>query len=198
LREKRREPDMPRSATVTQLLLDARAGDEDAFDRLWPLVYDELRRLAQAQLRRERPGHTLLTTGLVHEAYLKLADAPDVEWRSRAQFFSIAARAMRQILIDHARRRNADKRGGDRDRTTLMSKHLPFEVRFDELIALDDALDRLDALDERLRQVVEMRFFGGMTEEEVAEVLGLSTRTVQRDWAKARAWLYAELYDNGE
>lgn len=181
-------------ADVTQLLHDAREGDARAFDRLWPLVYDELKRIAQAQLRGERPGHTLYTTGLVHEAYLKLADGPEVAWQSRAHFFSIAARAMRQILIDYARRRNAEKRGGDRDRTTLTSKHLPFEVRLDELIALDDALDRLDALDERLRRVVEMRFFGGMTEKEVGEVLGLSARTVQRDWAKARAWLYSELY----
>ena len=191
------EIDTQNPADVTQLLLDAQRGDTSAFDRLWSLVYDELQRIAHAQLRRERDDHTLHTTGLVHEAYLKLADQTQVEWRSRAQFFAICARAMRQILIDYARKRTAEKRGGDQTPTTLSGKPLGFEVRMHEFVALDEALNRLDAVDERLRQVVEYKFFGGMTEKEVAEVLGISARTVQRDWVKARAWLYKELYANG-
>lgn len=185
---------MQSSADITELLLDARDGDEAAFDRLWPLVYDELKRVAEAQLRSERAGHTLYATGLVHEAYLKLAEGTQPEWRSRAQFYAIAARAMRQILVDYARARAAQKRGGDWEQTTLLGRHVGFDVAFGELLALDDALDRLGALDERLREVVELRFFGGMTEQEVADALGLSKRTVQRDWVKARAWLYSELY----
>lgn len=179
---------------VTQLLAAAQRGDRSAFDRLLSLVYDELRRIAQGQMRREREGHTLDTTGLVHEAYVKLVDQGQAEWSDRAHFFGVAARAMRQILIDYARRRMAQKRGGAWQRTTLEEDELPVEVQFEELIALDDALRRLDQLDERLRQVVEYRFFGGLTEEETAAVLGVTPRTIQRDWAKARAWLYKELY----
>lgn len=184
---------MGQPGDVTVLLNEAVEGDRGAFDRLQPLVYDELRRIARRQLRRGRGG-TLHTTALVHELYLKMVDQDQVEWQGRAHFFGIAARAMRQILIDHARRRQAEKRGGDWNRTTLTNKHLGFGVALDELLALDAALDRLDGLDPRLRQVVELRFFGGMTEEEVAEVLEVSPRTIQRDWAKARAWLYKELY----
>lgn len=180
---------------VTELLRAAGAGDRDAFDRLLPLVYDELRRIAGRQLQAERAGHTLQTTALVHEAYMKLVDQSRIDWRDRAHFLGISARAMRQILIDHARRRDAQKRGGDRERTSLSNEGLGFEVDLEELLALDEALDRLDALDSRLRQVVECRFFAGMTEEEIAGRLGVTTRTVQRDWAKARAWLHSELYE---
>lgn len=182
------------SGDVTRLLHAVRDGDTDAFDRLLPLVYDELRQLARHELRDERAGHTLDTTALAHEAYLKLADQAQLDWHGRAHFFSIAARAMRQILVDHARKRQAQKRGGDREPTTLTNEHLAWDVSWDELLDLDAALRRLDDVDERLRQVVEYRFFGGMTEDEVADVLDLSTRTVQRDWKKARAWLYRELY----
>jgi len=185
-------PDSP--ATVTRLLHAARDGDPDAFDRLVTQVYDELRRLARHHLRQHR--QSLCTTELVHEAYLKLADHAETDWQGRAHFFSIASRAMRQLLVDHARKRNAQKRGGDWQRTTLTTRHLGVSVAWDELIALDDALDRLDTVDTRLRKVVEHRFFGGMTENEVADVLDVSTRTVQRDWRKARAWLYKELYPN--
>jgi RNA polymerase sigma factor (TIGR02999 family) len=181
---------------VTQLLADVRCGDRGAFDRLLAAVYDELKRVAQRQMRKEREGHTLNTTGLVHEAYLKLVDQTQVEWKDRVHFFGIASRAMRQILVDHARRRSAQKRGGSWQQTTLEPGELPAEMPAEEVLALDDALERLDQLDERLRQVVEYRFFGEMTEEEIAEALGMTTRTVQRDWVKARAWLYKELYPN--
>ena len=187
-------PDSP--ATVTRLLHAARDGDPDAFDRLVPQVYDELRRLARHHLRQHR--QSLCTTELVHEAYLKLADHAEIDWQGRAHFFSIASRAMRQLLVDHARKRNAKKRGGDWQRTTLTTQHLGVSVAWNELIALDNALDRLDAVDTRLRKVVEYRFFGDMTENEVADVLDVSTRTVQRDWRKARAWLYDELYPNDQ
>jgi len=190
------DDEQARTGEVTQLLHNVRDGKEGAFDELFSLVYAELRKVARGALHKQRREHTLQTTALVNEAYLKLAPHADASWQNRAHFFSIAARAMKQILIDHARKRTAQKRGGDRDRTTLTSKHLAFEVALEELLALDEALDRLD---ERQRQVVEYRFFGGMTEEEIAEVLDVSTRTVQRDWAKARAWLYRDLYptDNG-
>lgn len=182
---------------VTGLLRAARSGDRAAFDRLLPKLYDELREVARWQLRREAEGHTLNTTALVHEAYLKLV-GQQVDWQDRAHFRAIAARAMRQVLVDHARRRGAAKRGGDWQRTTLDDERLPVEAGLDELVVLDDALERLEALDRRLRQVVEFRFFGGMTEEEMAEVLGVTVRTIQRDWVKARAWLYKELYSNEE
>lgn len=184
-----------RPGEVTRLLHAVRDGEAGAFDALFSLVYEELRKVSRAALREQRGEHTLRTTALVNEAYLKLAPHAQASWQNRAHFFSIAARAMRQILIDHARKRTAQKRGGDRKRTTLTGKHLAFEVDLEELLALDDALGRLD---ERQRQVVEYRFFGGMTEKEIAEVLGVSTRTVERDWAKARAWLYRDLYPNDE
>lgn len=178
---------------ITCLLQKVREGDSGAFDRLMPLVYDELREIARRQLQKERPGHTLDTSALAHEAYLKLVGEA-VDWKNRAHFFVLTARAMRQILIDYARKRNAQKRGGDWTRTTLSPRHLRIDVQMGELLALDEVLDRLNDLDERASRVVELRFFGGMTEDEVAEVLDVSTRTVQRDWKKARAWLYKELY----
>lgn len=186
------------SGDITRLLQDAREGDRAAFDRLLPLVYGELRRVAQRQLRDERPGHTLDATGLVNEAYLRLVGQVRVDWQGRAHFFGIAARAMRQILVDYARRRTAEKRGGDWQRVTLTSRGLGLEIPLEELLSLDAALDRLEEMEPRLRQVVEHRFFAGMTEEEIAEVLGVTPRTVRRDWVKARAWLYKELYRDRE
>jgi RNA polymerase sigma-70 factor, ECF subfamily len=177
---------------VTDLLLQMRDGDTNAMDRLFPLVYEELRRMAHAQLRRERPGHTLGTTGLVHETYVRLVDQTRVEWRDRGHFFMAAAWAMRRILVDYARRNRAARRGGGSVRLTL-NDDVPAAERGEMLLALDEALDRLAALDRRLSQVVECRYFGGLTEQETAEVLGVTRRTVQRDWAKARGWLYLEM-----
>lgn len=182
---------------ITRLLHDVREGDSEAFDKLMPLVYDELRQMARRHLRKERADHTLDTSALTHEVYLKLVDE-EVDWENRAHFFVLAARAMRQILIDYARKHNAQKRGGEWSRTTLSTRHLRVEVEMGELLALDEALDHLHEWDERASRVVELRFFGGMTEDEVAEVLDVSTRTVQRDWRTARAWLYKELYSEDE
>lgn len=179
---------------VTELLVRAREGDQEALERVFPIVYDELRRVAGYQLHGERAGHTLQPTALVNEAYLKLVRSPGADWRDRAHFVAIAARAMRQVLVDHARRRDAFKRGGDRQQTTLSGVPLGVDLNSDELLALDEALDRLDALDSRLRHVVEYKFFGGLTDKETAELLGVTPRTAQRDWVKARAWLYRELY----
>jgi RNA polymerase sigma factor (TIGR02999 family) len=182
-----------RTGDVTVLLRAAREGDREALDRLMPLVYDELRAMARRQIGREREGHTLHATALVHEAYFKLAgggfDASD-----RAHFLAIASRAMRQVLVDHARTRDAKKRGGGWARTTLGDADAAVGFRPEEMIALDDALEELEA---RQRQVVEMRFFAGMEEKEIAEVLGVTDRTVRRDWVKARAWLYRTLYPDG-
>lgn len=175
---------------VTRLLRAAREGDDDAINELLPLVYDQLRALARRQMRRERSDHTLDATALVHEAYLKMAggsfDAGD-----RGHFLAIAARAMRQVLVDHARTRDAAKRGGGWSRTTLADGHRAVGFDPDELIELDRALDELEP---RQRKVVELRFFAGMEEREVAAVLGVTDRTVRRDWVKARAWLYRSLY----
>jgi RNA polymerase sigma factor (TIGR02999 family) len=177
---------------ITDLLLDLREGSPDAMDRLFEAVYAELRRIASHQTRNERPGHTLGTTGLVHEAYLKLADQTRVEWQDRTHFYRVAARAMRRILIDYARRYRAQRRGGGLQRVSLGEEATAAE-RGDTLLALDEALDRLASVNQRLSQVVECRYFGGLTEEETAEALGVTSRTVQRDWAKARGWLYLEL-----
>ena len=177
---------------VTDLLLQMRDGDTNAMDRLFPLVYEELRRLAHAQLRRERPDHTLGTTGLVHETYVRLVDQTRVEWRDRGHFFVAAAWAMRRILVDYARRNRTARRGGGSVRLTL-NEDVPAAERGEMLLALDEALDRLAALDRRLSQVVECRYFGGLTEQETADALGVTRRTIQRDWAKARGWLYLEM-----
>ena len=178
---------------VTQLLIEAQAGDPEALNELYPHVYEELRRLAHAQLRRQRPGGTLHTTALVHEAYLKLFDQRQVDVESRSHFFALSARAMRQILVDHFRRRSAQKRGGDQTVLPLEEGQIPVEARGDVLLALDDALDRLEQLDERLSRVVEYKFFGGMTEQEIGNVLDLSARTIRSDWRKAKAWLALNL-----
>lgn len=188
------QPILP--AEVTGLLRAAGDGDREAFDRLFPLVYAELRAMADRQLRGEAVGHTLQATALVHEAYLKLAVQDGAAaWSDRAHFFGIASRAMRQVLVDHARRRRAGKRGGAWSRTTLSGKPLALDTDPEELLALDAALEGLEP---RQREIVEMRFFGGMTEEEVAAVLGVSDRTVRREWVKARAWLYDALYPGAE
>lgn len=184
----------PAPGEVTRLLAAVRAGDDAAVDRLFPLVHGELRAIAARLLRREAPGHTLEPTELVHEAYLRLAAAGPGGAENRAHFLGIAARAMRHLLVDHARRRKSAKRGGGVVPLRVSSAQVGINLDSDELLALDDALDRLSELEPRLRQVVECRFFGGLTEEETAAALNVTSRTVQRDWAKARAWLYKELY----
>ena len=176
---------------LTRLLEAAEAGDSDALDRLVPLVYEDLRRVAHRQLGREGGGHTLQTTALIHEAYLKIAAGGSVSATSRAHFLAIAARAMRQVLVDYARKRKAAKRGGGVISVTLGDEPQPADVSAEDLLALDDALQQLDP---RQRQVIECRFFGGMEETDIAAALGVSERTVRRDWVKARAWLYQALY----
>lgn len=171
---------------VTRLLDRLRDGDRQAVDRLFPLVYEELRRLARGQVHRSSAPHTLDATGLVHEAYLKLAGGHSLRAENRAHFVAIAGRAMRQVLVDRARQRRAKKRGGEWAPTTLMDGHRPVTVDFTEMLALDEALA---ALEPRQRQVVEARFFGGLEETEIAALLGVSERTVRREWVKARAWL---------
>jgi RNA polymerase sigma factor (TIGR02999 family) len=183
---------------ITGLLAAARQGDGSATQRLMTLVYDELRAMARRQLRGRRPGQTITTTVLVHEAYLKLVDQDGVPWQDRSHFFSVAAIAMRHILVDSARRRVAKKRGGEDVRTTLDEWRLggdepDTEARAVEVLAVDRALTALAALNERLSQLVELRFFAGLTEEETAEVMGTSERTVRRDWRKARAFLFQAL-----
>ena len=182
---------------VTALLLSWSAGDRDAPARLMPLVYDELRRLARGHLRRERADHTLQPTALVNEAYLRVIDQTRVTWENRAQFFGLAARVMRNILVDHARERAAQKRGGNGDqytpRLSLDETRVAIEERAAELIALDEALKSLSQFDERKSQVVEMRFFGGLSVEETAAALGVSDKTVMREWRLAKMWLHREL-----
>lgn len=178
---------------VTLLLLELRDGQSGAMDRLFPLVYEELRRIARRALRRERTGHTLATTGLVHEAYLRLVDQTRLEYQDRAHFFGIAARAMRQILVDYARRHRAAKRGGAQRVVTLEEGALALEDRAEALLALDEALTDLESVDARLGQIVQCRFFGGLTEDETAEVVGVTARTVRRDWLKAKGWLHQQL-----
>src|SRR5512144_1856722 len=175
--------------SITDLLVQLRGDNPQAIDRLYSLVYEELARIAHRQLRGERPDHTLGTTGLVHETYLKLVDHSRMEWKDRAHFYAVAARVMRRILVDYARRYRALRRGGGLRRVPL-TEETAIAERGETLLALDEALGRLAALSQRLSQVVECRYFGGLTEEETAEALGVTTRTVQRDWAKARGWLY--------
>ncbi len=181
----------PERRDVTALLGALRRGDRDALDQLLPLVYDALRRLARRQLGREHGPRTLDATGLVHEVYLKLAAGGRVDAADRAHFLAVAARAMRQVLVDHARRRHAIRRGGDWVSTTLTEGLRAAEFDPDEMLALNEALEQLEP---RQRQVVECRFFAGMEEHEIAAALGLTERTVRRDWVKARAWLYRALY----
>lgn len=183
----------PQPPTVTQLLQAWGRGDLAAFDRLIPLVYEQLRQQARRHLRRERPGHTLQTTGLVHEAYLRLVDQREANWQNRAQFFAIAAQMMRRVLVDHARSRHAGKRGGSAIHVTLEEATAPAEEPGVDLIELDEALTRLAALDPQQARVVELRYFTGLGIEETAQVLGVSPATVKREWTIARAWLRREL-----
>jgi RNA polymerase sigma factor (TIGR02999 family) len=178
---------------MTQLLLDCSNGDKAAIDKLMPLVYDELRKLAHYHMGREHPGHTLQTSALVNEAYLRLIDQRSVQWQNRAHFFGIASQMMRRILVDHARARQYAKRGGGAHRVSLDEALLVCEERLAEVVALDDALSSLAEIDERKGQIVEMRFFGGLSIEETAEVLAVSPGTVMRDWTLAKAWLHREI-----
>jgi RNA polymerase sigma factor (TIGR02999 family) len=183
---------------ATDLLLEHRGGSRDALDRLVPLLYDELREIAHRRLRGEQRGHTLATTALVNEAYLRLVDVTRVEWRDRAHFLAMASRMMRRVLVDYARMRSADRRGAGVQPMALDEALVVGEDDVESLVALDDALERLSALGPRLTQVVECRFFGGLSEEETAEALGVTTRTVQRDWVKARGWLAEAMGRPGE
>jgi RNA polymerase sigma factor (TIGR02999 family) len=178
---------------VTQLLCEWRGGDPQALEKLIPLVQPELQRLAQHYMSRERPGHTLQTTALLDDAYLQLAGKSQVQWENRAHFFAVAAQLMRRIMVDHARKRHALKRGGGAIRVTLDECAAVTETRAAELLALDEALEKLAAADERKARVVEMRYFGGLTMEEIADVLKIHVNTVTRDWTAARAWLFAAL-----
>jgi len=186
---------MPGTTDVTALLLRWSRGDADALDRLLPLVYDECRRIAAAQLHRERPEHTLSPTALVHELYLRLVDQRRATWKNRAHFFGVAAQLMRRVLVDHARRRHAAKRGGSRVLVTLdAALDTPDDSRAADLLALDEALARLAARDADQERIVELRFFAGLSVEETAHVLGRSARTVKREWQLAKAWLFRELH----
>ncbi len=191
------DPDIAPSADdqagLTQRLLDARDGGAAALDALFPIVYERLHRIAHAHLGRDGEGRTISTTALVHEAYLKLFDAARVEWQDRSHFLSLASRAMRQILIDYARRHGAARRGGELQQVDLDAVQIAVAERADTLVSLDAALVRLAAFSPRLAKVVELRFFGGLTEEETAQVLLVTDRTVRRDWIKARGWLHQEM-----
>ncbi len=183
----------PSPKDVTQLLLDWRDGNKEALDKLIPLVYDELRRLADHYLRRERPDHTLQATALVHEAYFRLVDQRNVDWQNRAHFFGIAAGLMRRILLEHARSHRAAKRGGDKQKLSLDEAMGLSKERDVDLVSLDDALTSLEAIDPQKSRIVELRFFGGLTIEETAEVLGVSPITVNRAWRITKAWLLREI-----
>ena len=188
-----RAPMTPTSHEVSQLLVAWGNGDEAARDRLMPLVYDELHRLAHQHMRRERPGHTLQTSGLVNEAYLRLVDQSQVHWENRGHFFGIAARLMRQILVDEARRRGYAKRGGGAIQVSLDEARTIAQEQSANVMALDDALKSLEQIDSRQSRIVELRFFGGLSIEETAELLKVSPGTVMRDWTFARAWLRNEM-----
>jgi RNA polymerase sigma factor (TIGR02999 family) len=188
---------MPAPGDVTQLLIDWSRGDQEALAKLMPLIYDELRRLAARYLRHERPDHTLQPTALVHEVYLRLINQSRVQWQSRAHFFGIAAQAMRRILVDHARRHHAAKRGGLQPRLSLDEAVRVSAAHSADLIALDDALSRLAAIDAQQSRIVELRFFGGLTVAETAAVIGASPPTVKRHWTVAKAWLYREIRQGG-
>ena len=182
------------SLDITQMLREWSDGNRDALDELLPLVYEELRRQASHYLRRERPDHTLQTTALIHEAYLRLIDQREVNWQSRAHFFAISAQAMRRILVDYARTKHREKRGGDAFNLPLEEAAvMPVEEKSVDLIELDEALTRLAEIDEQEARIVELRYFSGLSTEETAAVLRVSTRTVERGWTMAKAWLLREL-----
>ena len=180
----------PSPQEVTQLLADWGKGDRSALDKLFPLVHSELRRIAQRQMSQERPGHTLQATALVNEAYLKLAGQQGFDWHNRAHFFAVCAQVMRHILIDHARAHARDKRGGGAIQVSLNEALVVAEDHAAHFIALDDALRVLESLDPQKGKIIELRYFGGLSIEEAAEVLHISPRTVRREWQRAKAWLY--------
>ena len=182
---------------VTELLLDWSAGDKAALDRILPIVYDELRKQAARYLQRERAGHTLQTTALINEAYIRLVDQKNVRWQNRAHFFGISAQLMRRILVDHARAKHRAKRGGSDIRVSLSDANLVVKETDLDIVAVDEALERLAQIDEQQSRVVELRFFAGLSVEETAEVLKISPATVKRDWSMAKAWLHRELTRNG-
>jgi RNA polymerase sigma factor (TIGR02999 family) len=183
-----------RMADVTRLLVDWSEGRREAFEHLVPLVYEDLRRLAAGYMRREAPGATLQPTALIHEAYVRLVDQRQVQWKNRAHFFGVAAAIMRRILVDQARARRADKRGGAWDRITLMDDQIAGAESSDlDILALHEALERLAAFDPRQERIVELRYYGGLTIEEAAEVIGISPATVVREWTVAKAWLRTAL-----
>jgi RNA polymerase sigma-70 factor, ECF subfamily len=183
----------PSPKDVTELLVDWSKGDQEALNKLIPLVYDELHRLASRYLRRERPDHTLQTTALVHEAYLRLVNEKNGNWQNRVQFFAVASQLMRHILVDYARGHNAAKRGGDYVKISFDEAMIVSEGKSGDLMALDEALNSLAAIDPEQSRVVELRVFGGLTVEEAAEALGVSPRTVKREWSMAKAWLHRQI-----
>jgi RNA polymerase sigma factor (TIGR02999 family) len=187
----------PETVRVTQLLLELSQGDRTAVEELLPLIYDELRRLAGGYLRRERANHTLQATALVHEAYLKMVDQTRVQWQNRAHFFGVAANLMRRILVDHARSHGAQKRGSGIEKISLEDGLVASGERAAEVVAVDDALETLAKVDPVKSRIVELRFFGGLSVEETAEVLNISVATANRQWRMARAWLYGQL-KNGD
>ena len=178
---------------VTQLLAAWRGGDPQALDKLMPLVYDELRRIASRYMKREHPGHTLQTTALVNEAYLRMVGQQNVDWQNRAHFYAVAASVMRHLLVDHARANGRVRRGGNPQQVTLDEAAVVSEQKGEELLALDEALTKLNEIDERKVKIVELRYFSGLSAVETADVLGVSEITVKREWLKAKAWLYREL-----
>jgi len=183
---------------VTELLLSLGKGNEEAASKLIPLVYGELRKLARHYMRGEQPNHTLQTTALVHEAYLRLVEQRTANWQNRAHFFAIAAQSMRRILVDHARACRTDKRGGGQETLPLDEAFIFSPEKSAELIALDQALDRLSEMSPRQSRIIELRFFAGLNVDETAEVLGISPKTVKRDWSVARAWLHREVRNTAE
>ncbi len=185
------------SRQISHLLIDWSKGDQFALEQLMPLVYEELRRMARRYMRAQSPGHTLQTTELIHEAFLKISKGGERNWENRAHFFGVAARAMRQILVDYARSKSRQKRGGWQERVTLAEGVLTTNNNSKELLALDDALQKLEQIDARRSRVVELKFFGGLTVEEITEVLKISPETVNRDWQFARTWLLRELAGAG-
>jgi RNA polymerase sigma factor (TIGR02999 family) len=183
----------PPPADVTFLLNQMAEGDQEAAQKLYPLIYNELRGIAARYLRRERPNHTLEPTALVHEAYLKFSSQRITTWQNRAQFFALASQAMRRILVDHARARARLKRGGEQQKLSLVSAPLAFPYPTEELLGVDEALSQLEQFDAQQGRIVELRYFGGLTVEETAKVLSVSSKTVQREWGIAKAWLYGKL-----
>ena len=182
---------------ITRMLIELTDGNRDVVDQILPHIYDELKRLASSYLRRERSDHTLQPTALVHEAYMKLIDQKRVHWQNRAHFFGIAAQVMRRILLDHARKHQAGKRGGEVEKLPIEEEILVVSHdKSAELIALDDALQELAKLDEQKAKVVELRYFGGLSIEETAEVMGVSVPTINRQWRMAKAWLYSQIAQN--